>query len=144
MKKTFLYLIYMVCAASIFCACDDELDIKQMYSFELETMPVPKRIVIGETVEIRCTIVKEGDYKQSRFYIRYFQPDGKGELRLDDGRILLPNDLYLLSSDVFRLYYTSQCTDQQAIDIYIEDNFGQMIKHSFSFQNENINEEVQP
>lgn len=46
--------------------------------------------------EIRCQIVKEGDYQDTKFFIRMFQPDGVGELRLDDGRVLLPNDLYPL------------------------------------------------
>jgi hypothetical protein len=69
------------------------------------------------------------------------QPDGRGELRLDDGRILTPNDFFPLNKMTFRLYYTSQCADQQTIDIYIEDNAGQVIQKSFSFSNENENEE---
>ncbi len=142
MKKTVLYFTLLI--TSLICACNDELDIKQNYLFELETMPVQKRIAVGETAEIRFRIVKEGDYEQAKFYIRYFQPDGKGELQLDDGRILLPNDLYVLSSDVFRLYYTSQSTDQQNIDIYIEDNFGQVVQKTFSFQNESIEEKNKP
>ncbi len=142
MKKTVLYFTLLI--TSLICACNDELDIKQNYLFELETMPVQKRIAVGETAEIRCRIVKEGDYEQAKFYIRYFQPAGKGELQLDDGRILLPNDLYVLSSDVFRLYYTSQSTDQQNIDVYIEDNFGQVVQKTFSFQNESIEEKNKP
>ena len=136
MKK----ILFFCVIASILCACDNELDIKQVYSFELESMPVQKKIVNGETAEIRCQLKKEGNYKQAQFYIRYFQPDGKGELKLDDGRVLLPNDLYLLPNDVFRLYYTSQCADQQTIDVYIEDNFGQTVRKTFSFQNESIKE----
>ena len=38
------------------------------------------------------------------------------------------------------LYYTSASTDQQTIDIYIIDNFGQVQQLSFSFNNDN-NEE---
>jgi hypothetical protein len=105
--------------ASIVCACNDGLDITQMYAFDLRTMPYPKKIVQGETVEIRCELVKEGNYKEARYYIRYFQQDGVGILRLDDGRLLTPNDLFLLKKEVFRLYYTSQCTDQQNFDIFI-------------------------
>jgi hypothetical protein len=118
------------------CDCDD-LDIRQNYAFDLVTMPVQKKIVQGETAEIRCQLVREGEYKEAKYYIRFFQPDGKGELRLDDGRILTPNDLFPLSKMTFRLYYTSQCTDQQTIDIYIEDNAGQVVQKSFSFTNEN-------
>ena len=123
--------------------CNDTLDIQQVYSFDLYTMPVPKRIIEGEMVEIRCEIVKEGNYAGNVFYIRYFQPDGRGELKLDDGRVLLPNDLYPLKKDVFRLYYTSQSKEQQVIDIYIEDTFRQVVHKSFSFSNETIREETE-
>lgn len=34
------------------------------------------------------------------------------------------------------MYYTSFCTDQQVIDVYIEDSFGQVIQKTFSFQND--------
>lgn len=119
-------------------ACSDDLDIRTRYVFDLEIMPIPKKVVEGETVEIRCTIVKEGDYAENRFYIRYFQPDGKGVLRLDDGRILQPNDLYPLKNEVFRMYYTSTCTDQQTIDIYIVDSFGQTVQKTFAWQNESV------
>lgn len=117
-------------------ACSDGLDIHTRYLFGLETMPVPKKIVQGETVEIRCKLIREGDYKEARYYIRFFQTDGTGELRMDDGRILTPNDLFPLTNDVFRLYYTSRCTDQQVIDVYVQDSFGQVVQKTFSFQNE--------
>jgi hypothetical protein len=102
-------------------------------------MPVQRRIAQGETVEIRCQLIKEGDYKGAKYQIRYFQPDGKGDL-LMDGRRFLPNDLYPLTKDVFRLYYTSRCTDQQVIDIYIEDNFGQVVQRRFSFSDNTVKE----
>ena len=44
---------------------------------------------------------------------------------MDDGMVLLPNDRYPLDRDVFRIYYTSECEDQQTIDIYFEDNHDQ-------------------
>ncbi|NYI51236.1 hypothetical protein F5613_003412 [Macellibacteroides fermentans] len=104
-------------------------------------MPVQKKIVQNETAEIRCQLVKEGDYEQAKFFIRYFQPDGKGELRMDDGTLLLPNDRYPLDRTTFRLYYTSRSTDQQVIDVYIEDNFRQVVQRTFSWQNENGDKE---
>ena len=33
-------------------------------------------------------------------------------------------------------YYTSHSTDQQVIDVYIEDNFGQVVQKTFSWQND--------
>ncbi|NLV82507.1 MAG: DUF3872 domain-containing protein, partial [Synergistaceae bacterium] len=57
-------------------------------------------------------------------------------LKMENGTVLLPNDLYPLEKMVFRLYYTSHSTDQQSIDIYIEDNFGQVVQKTFSWQSE--------
>lgn len=141
MKKMKRFLMLALAAVgTLLTACDKELDIRQAYAFRLETMPVQLRIARGETAEIRCTLVREGEYDGARYTIRYFQPDGKGELRMDDGTVFLPNDRYPLTREVFRLYYTSASTDQQTIDIYVEDNFGQCEQRSFRFDNENEKE----
>ena len=124
-------------------ACNDDMDINKVYAFDLVCMPVQKKFVQGEVAEIRCQIVKEGEYQDTKFFIRYFQPDGVGELRLDDGRVLLPNDLYPLKKETFTMYYTSHCTDQQAIDVYIEDNHGQVVQKTFSFQNDKGEDETE-
>ena len=134
-KRALALTAWLAAIVLMFVACDDELDVKQVYSFDLETMPVQKRITEDETVEIRCRIVREGNYSETAFKIRYFQPDGVGELRLDNGTVLLPNDLYPLKKGTFRMYYTSHCTDQQVIDVYIEDSFGQVVQKTFSWQN---------
>lgn len=135
MKKFLAYFLYTLLLCAIVCACSDDLDIRQVYSFDLVTMPVQKKIVQGETAEIRCQLVKEGEYENAEFFIRYFQPDGVGELRMDDGTVFKPNDLYPLKKTVFRLYYTSHTTEQQVVDVYIEDNFGQVVQKTFSWQN---------
>ncbi len=88
-------------------------------------------------------LVREGRYDGARYTIRYFQPDGRGELRMDDGTVFLPNDRYPLDREVFRLYYTSRSDDQQTIDVYVEDNTGQVVKTSFTFQSENGTEETE-
>ena len=141
MKRFAIYILYTLLLAAIVCACTDRLDITQNYDFDVQVMPYPKRIVQGETLEIRLQIVKEGDYSGTNFFIRYFQNDGKGELRLDDGRVLTPNDHFPLTSDVFRLYYTSHSTEQQNLDIYIENSFGRVVQRSFSFSNETVRNE---
>lgn len=126
-----------IAAAGILAtACDKELDVKQAYAFSLETMPVQKRLAVGETAEIRCTLVREGEYAGTRYTIRYFQPDGRGELRMDTGEAFAPNDRYPLERFSFRLYYTSRSDDRQTIDVYIEDNMGQVVQKSFTFQND--------
>ena len=47
-------------------SCDNDLDVQQGYPFTVETMPVPKRIVKGETVEIRCELKREGRFTVHR------------------------------------------------------------------------------
>ena len=100
-------------------------------------MPVPTTVKQGEAVEIRFQISREGEYKDTKYYIRYFQPQGKGVLKTSDGLTFTPNDRFPLESEIFRLYYTSTSTDQQVIDVYVEDSFGQVEKVSFSFTNTN-------
>ena len=57
-------------------------------------------------------------------------------LKMEDGTVFKPNDRYPLTKEVFRLYYTSASIDQQTIDVYVEDNFGQMVKLSFEFNSQ--------
>ena len=137
MKRKLLSLLGVMGALSLigFClpSCTPELAVRQDYSFSLSTLPVQKDIVKGAVAEIRCALSAEGDFKDTRYTIRYFQPDGKGELRLEDGTLLVPNDRYLLMQKEFRLYYTSHSTDRQTIDVYVEDNFGQKKELHFSF-----------
>ena len=147
MNKKGLYAL--VCALmgltfGMLTSCSDDLDVQQSYPFKVETMPVPKRIVKGETVEIRCELKREGRFSDARYTIRYFQPDGEGKLRMDDGMVLLPNDRYPLDREVFRLYYISECEDQQSIDIYFEDNSepAQLFQLTFDFNNETGDEDT--
>ncbi len=139
MKKKILSLIWVmgVLTLAVFClsACDRNLDVQQSYPFTVETMPVQKDIVRGQTAEIRCTLKRGGEFADTRYTIRYFQFDGKGLLRNDNGTVFKPNDRYPLTKDVFRLYYTSLSSDRQTIDVYVEDNFGRMQQLTFSFNN---------
>ena len=128
---------YVMAAILLVSACNDNVDIQQSYPFSIETMPVPKKLKVGETAEIRCQLHRDGRFEETKYFIRYFQPDGAGTLKMSDGTVLLPNDLYPLPSETFRLYYTSASTDQQTIDIYIIDSFGQMQQLLLSFYNGN-------
>lgn len=98
MRKKILNTIWVmgVLALAGFClsACNHELDIQQAYPFTVETMPVQKHIVKGQTAEIRCTLKRQGRFEDARYTIRYFQPDGKGILKMDNGTVFKPNDRY--------------------------------------------------
>ena len=137
--KTRLEPIFLICYVVAILlgivACNDNIDIKKDYPFSIETMPVQSGISEGETAEIRCALKREDVYTGTEYTIRYFQSEGKGILRLDDGTTLTANDRFKLRSDTFRLYYTSACGDGQTIDIWIEDNFGNTATMSFTFNN---------
>lgn len=81
---------YIVVALVLVTACNDSLDIQQAYPFTVKTLPVPKKLKVGETAEIRCQLVRGGYYQPTTYQIRYFQPDGKGKLEMDNGTVFLP------------------------------------------------------
>ena len=119
-----------------FTSCDDDLDVTQAYPFTVETMPVPKELAQGETAEIRCELVRESEFDGAVYTIRYFQFDGEGTLKLDNGLVFLPNDRYLLENEKFRLYYTSECDESQSLSITVEDNFGNAFEWEVEFNND--------
>ena len=61
---------------------------------------------------------------------------------MDNGTVFKPNDSYQLTRDLFRLYYTSLSTDRQTIDIYVEDNLGQLQQRIFNFNNEDTSKRL--
>ena len=56
---------YMVAALLLVSSCNDNVDIQQSYPFHIETMPVPKKLKVDETAEIRCQLHRDGMRKQS-------------------------------------------------------------------------------
>ena len=123
-------------------SCDDELDIQQSYPFTVGTMPVPNKVTKGQTVEIRCEMKKEGNYANALYTIRYFQFEGEGTLKMDNGITFLPNDRYLLENEKFRLYYTSGCSEAQNFIVVVEDNFGNAYELEFDFNNQNAKDDT--
>ena len=117
------------------CSCSDDLDVQQSYPFTVDVMPYPDKISTGETVELRMTILPEGNYANTLYTIRYFQYEGKGTLKLVDGPTLVNNDRVLLVSKEFRLNYTAKSADSQEIYICIEDNYGTRWEQTFEFNN---------
>ena len=122
-------------------ACDDELEVRQAFPFTVELMPIPNKVTNGETVEIRCELVTEGKTDNTIYTIRYFQFEGDGTLKMDNGIVLQPNDRYLLEKEIFRMYYTSECDESQNFIVVVEDNYGQSYEMEFDLNNENVDEE---
>ena len=78
--------------------------------------------------------MREGEFDGAVYTIRYFQFDGEGTLKLDNGLVFLPNDRYLLENEKFRLYYTSECDESQSLTITVEDNFGNAFEWEVEFK----------
>ena len=93
-KRTSIFKAVALCliAAMSFTlvSCDDDMDIQQSYPFTVEVMPVPNKVVKGQTVEIRCELKKEGDFSGTLYTIRYFQFEGEGSLKMDNVITFLP------------------------------------------------------
>ena len=131
-----IYVMLAILTASVSlvsCRKDDDLEIQNNFPFEVKVMPVPKDVANGQTVEIRVTIQRTGNYSNTQYYLRYFQFDGQGSLRYYDETPYLPNDLYLLPTEQFRLYYTSASAVSQSFDVWISDSFGNEKQLTFQF-----------
>lgn len=137
-----MVLFCMGLLSALMVSCDSELEVQQSYPFTVETMPVPKELGKNETAEIRCELKSEGDFDGTIYTIRYFQYDGEGSLKLDNGLEFKPNDRYLLENRKFRLYYTSLCEEAQNLIITVEDNWGNAIDIELDFNSSDDGEEI--
>ena len=135
--------LLVAATAFIFASCDDDMDIQQSYPFTVETMPVPNKVAKGETVEIRCELKAEGRYSGTLYTIRYFQFEGQGSLKMDNGITFLPNDRYLLENEKFRLYYTAAGDEAHNFIVVVEDNFGNSFELEFELNSRNAEGESQ-
>lgn len=129
----FMLAAMLICSVVLFSCEKDELEIQNDFPFEVDVMPVPNEVTNGSTVEIRVTIQRNGNFSDTRYFLRYFQFDGHGTLRYYDEPPYLPNDLYPLPAEQFRLYYTSASTVSQSFEVWISDNFGNEKQLSFRF-----------
>jgi hypothetical protein len=141
MKRFAAYFLYTLLLAAVACACSDNIDIKRDYEFTVTHLPVPKKLKVGEVAEIRCQIIRNGYYDGAKYSLRYFQFDGKGELWMDGGKPFLPNDLYDLPEETFRLYFRSLSEDQHTIEVTFLDNFNNEFILPLSFGNEKADEQ---
>lgn len=124
---------------TLLSGCQKEvLDVQEVFPFEVKVMPVPKEIALGEMVEIRFSIISNGNYTGNTYRIRYFQNDGQGILNYSGYNPYLPNDFYPLAEKEFRLYYTSQSLVSQQFDVWIVDSFGNEKQVSFQFNNKKL------
>jgi len=115
--------------------------LKQDYEFKVTHLPVPKKLQVNEVAEIRCTLHRQGEYSNTKYYLRYFQYDGAGQLWMDNGEPFLPNDTYEVENTSFRFYFRSLSEDAHNIEVVFFDSFGKEFLLSFTFNNEQGEEE---
>jgi len=132
MKKTLAYLLYTMLIACIVCACNDRLDIIQDYGYSVETLPLPKTLKQGETVDLEFSIIREGNYSGTKYRFRYFQSDGEGQLSCN-GKVIPVNRFQDVTSDNFVLTYRCLGSEQQQLDFVFENNFGRRVDYSITF-----------
>ncbi|KGL47543.1 MULTISPECIES: TraQ conjugal transfer family protein [Bacteroidales] len=130
MKTTILSAIRMFGVLSLsmilLSSCNRDLDVQNVFPFEVHTMPFPMSLEEGETIEVRTTLKPFRQFDQTTYTLRYFQYEGKGFLRIGrGGKALVPNDRYPIKEGDFRLYYTSQGAERHQLELVFEDNHGQ-------------------
>lgn len=128
-------------------ACNDKIDVKQDYDFALSCWHLPSEIVLGERVEIRFTLTRQGDFKGAEYYIGYIQLEGKGTVTDRTDMPLVSREIYELQTvsgldaddpyrQVFTLYYTALSDERTEVRFVVVDNFGRERKLEVSFDSE--------
>ena len=133
MKKTLSYFLYTLLLAAIVCACSDNLSVSQSYIYNIETLPIPKALAKGQSVDLEFSILREGYYKETEYKFRYFQSEGAGILTDSEGNSISMNRFQKISADDFVLTYQCLSEEQQQLDFVFEDNFGQRVEYTVTF-----------
>jgi hypothetical protein len=141
MKRCASYILYTLLLAATVCACSDYIDIIRNYGYRVETLPLPKKLVKGETVDLEFSIIHEGGYYEGTVYkFRYFQSEGKGVLTSGDS-IVPVNRFQAIADDDFVLTCTSASEVRQQLDFVFEDSFGQRVEYTIKFSSDSTKEE---
>ncbi|KAA6328313.1 hypothetical protein EZS27_022768 [termite gut metagenome] len=142
MKRFAPYILLLLLLGVMLCACNDELDIRQDYSYRVETLPLPKSLQKGESVALEFSILREGNYSETAYKFRYFQSEGTGILTYK-GQAVPVNRFQGIASDDFVLTYQSTCEQQQQLDFVFENNFGRRMEYTITFTGKRIEEQTE-
>lgn len=118
-------------------ACDNELKFQKDFEFEIEMLPIPRTVMLGVPVEMRFELSTiGGSYDSTRYFVRYFQYDGKGRLEDENGTMFFPNDSYLVPNKKFRLYFTPTSGDNHSLELVFYDSFKhqQVVELAFAIE----------
>ncbi|MDB1018550.1 TraQ conjugal transfer family protein [Phocaeicola vulgatus] len=133
-----LKLLFMGCMLSFMAymltACNDSLEVRQAYDFSLVSWYLQEGIEQDETVEIRLTLNRDGNYREAAYKVGYIQLEGDGEVFDSGGNRLVDREMTDLSCipdldttdvcrQVFTLYYKNTGKENPKIRFVISDNF---------------------
>ena len=148
MKIKLIVSSIMLTLLCLLGSCDDKLEVQQAYDFSLTSWYLQNTISPDETVEIRLTLNRTGDYEEASYNIGYIQMEGSGEVydkknvRLVN-RVMQPlNSIAGLDSidpchQVFTLFYRNKSSKNAEIKFVVTDNFGQERDLDISLGTEN-------
>ena len=138
MKMKLIISGIMLTLLCLLGGCDDKLEVQQAYDFSLTSWYLQKTISPDETVEIRLTLNRSGNYEEAGYQIGYIQMEGSGEVY--DKMQPLDSIAELDDSDpcrqVFTLFYHNRSSKNAEIKFVIADNFHQERELDISFQSE--------
>jgi hypothetical protein len=136
-KRALALMTWLAAIMLLALACNDSLDIVQDYGFRIETLPLPKKLKQGETVDLEFSIVRKGYYKETAYKFRYFQSEGEGLLSYK-GKTVPMNRFQDIDSDNFVLVYQSLSENRQQLDFVFESNFCRRVEYAVSFDGESV------
>lgn len=130
-----------LCAALLaMVSCNDGIDVQQAYDFSISTWYLQKTIQVGQPVEIRFYLIRDGNFVDAEFSICYIQIEGEGVV-YDSQNTMLVNrefcalkDIPGLDEGVFTLFYRSTADKGSTLKFIVMDNFGQTRELQISFQ----------
>lgn len=133
-------------------ACNDKLDVQQEYDFSLSCWHLQSAIRKDESVEMRLTLNRSGNFRDTRYYIGYIQMEGKGEVYDKNRTRLVNRELHELETitdldqsdpneQIFTLFYKSLSSKSSQIRLVVVDSFNQERTLDIAFENNSEEEE---
>ena len=147
MKIRLIASSIMLALLCLLGSCDDKLEVQQAYDFSLTSWYLQKTISPDETVEIRLTLNRTGNYEEARYQIGYVQMEGNGEVYDKKNVPLVNREMQPLNSiaeldnsdpchQMFTLFYSNRSSKDAEIKFVVTDNFHQERELDVSFQSE--------
>ena len=133
-------------------ACNDKLNVQQEYDFSLSCWHLQSAIRKDESVEMRLTLNRSGNFRDTRYYIGYIHMEGKGEVYDKNGTRLVNRELHELETitdldqsnpneQVFTLFYKSLSSKSSQIRLVVVDSFNQERTLDIAFEKSSEEEE---